>query len=197
MNPHPNYIAFDSDHGIWQQRLPQNLCDITDNFDLLWQLHPNEFPTIFLHGRQVKLPRWQQAYGHDYHFSGKSSKAKKTPKILQPYLDWAVDEIDSKFNGILLNWYDATLGHYIGAHRDSHSGLVNDSKIVMMSLGESRMTRFRPVAGSGYRDIEVNNGDVLIMPLSTNQHYKHEIPKFKRYQGKRISITLRCFLPEV
>jgi len=197
MNPHPIYIAFDSNHGIWQQQLPHDMCDTTDNFDRLWQLHPQHFQRIFLHGREVKLPRWQQAYGKDYHFSGKSSRAKLVPDLLEPYLNWARKSIDSNLNGMLLNWYDASLGHYIGAHRDSEVGLTKNSNIVMISLGESRITRFRPYLGKGYHDIQVNHGDVLIMSLATNRDFKHEVPKFKRDQGRRISITLRCFTEDV
>ena len=197
MTLHSTYIALDSDHGVRKQRLDDKLCKSKADFDRLWQLHPIEFPTIFLHGREVKLPRWQQAYGRDYHFSGKSSEAQTIPKILKPYLNWTQINIDPNLNGMLLNWYDAKLGHYIGAHRDSHVGLLENSQIVMMSLGESRVTRFRPVDSGGYQDIDVNDGDVLMMSLATNRHYKHEVPKFKRYQGRRISITLRCFSPKV
>ena len=96
-------------------------------------------------------------------------------------------------NGMLLNWYDGAAGHYIGAHRDSVKGLVKNSSIVMISLGGSRVMRFRSLKGKGYIDLDIHDGDVVVMPLSTNQHYKHEIPKFKRHQDKRISITLRSF----
>ena len=115
------------------------------------------------------------------------------PNLLRPYLLWAQSNIDQRLNGMLLNWYDGQCGHYIGSHRDSTKGLIDNSVIVMVSLGGIRVTRFRPLRGSGYQDIEVGNGDVLVMDLQTNQHYKHEIPKSKRYLDKRISITLRCF----
>ena len=187
------YIAFDSDNGVWQQSLPASLCNSGIKFEDLWRLHPKDFPTIFLHGREVKLPRWQQAYGRDYHFSGKYSKASAVPSLLETYLLWARETIDDRLNGLLLNWYDAELGHYIGAHRDSQRGLIENSHIVMISLGGSRVMRFRPINRSGFQDVEINNGSVLTMNLKTNQHYKHEVPKLKRYQGRRISITLRCF----
>ncbi len=193
MLPDTNYVAFDSENGVWHTSLPESLCNSKAVFETLWQLHPAEYPVIFLHGREVKLPRWQQAYGHDYHFSGKASKAKPVPNILMPYLDWARRNIDHRLNGMLLNWYDADFGHYIGAHRDSEQGLIATSNIIMISLGEKRITRFRPVKGRGYYDVEVDNGGVVVMNLTTNQHYKHEVPKFKRYNGRRISITLRSF----
>jgi hypothetical protein len=37
---------------------------------------------------------------------------------------WARKEIDWQLNGLLLNWYDAGDGHYIGPHRDGIVGLM-------------------------------------------------------------------------
>ena len=188
-------IKFDTRHGIIRRKLPHNLICKPCEFEDLWALHPLKFPTIFLHGRQVSLPRWQQAYGINYYFSGQSSQAEPVPECLAPYLSWAQQHLDVRLNGMLLNWYDGRKGHYIGAHRDSTKGLVNDSVICMISLGGSRVMRFRPISRSGFTDIDVDNGDVIIMPLSTNTHFKHEVPGFKRNKDRRISITLRCFKP--
>ena len=193
MNTETREINFDSRHGVLRQKLPRALSEKQAVFKSLWLLHPAQFPSIFLHGRQVALPRWQQAYGRNYVFSGQTSKAKSVPGILKPYLIWAQQQIDQRLNGLLLNWYDGRAGHYIGAHRDSTNGLVKDSSIIMISLGGSRVMRFRSVSQRGYIDIEIDNGDVIIMPLSTNKYFKHEIPGFKRHQDNRISITLRCF----
>ena len=186
-------IRLDSSHLLLRHKLPVELYYDQANFDKLWCLHPVDFPSIFLHGRRVALPRWQQAYGRNYVFSGQTSKARPVPGLLKPYLSWAQENLDPRINGMLLNWYDGRLGHYIGAHRDSERGLVQFSSIFMISLGGSRVLRLRSVCRSGFIDLEINNGDVIIMPLTTNKHYKHEVPGFKCHQDKRISITLRCF----
>ena len=188
-----NEVKFDSRHGIFLRKLPHKLICEPCEFETLWALHPPKFPSIFLHGRQVPLPRWQQAYGVSYYFSGQTSQAKSVPEHLQPYLLWAQQDLDGRVNAMLLNWYDGQAGHYIGAHRDSTQGLVTDSVIIMISLGGSRVMRFRPINRPGFIDVDVDDGDVIIMPLSTNKHFKHEIPRFKRHQDRRISITLRCF----
>ena len=188
-----NYIPFDSIHGIWRTKLDDEQMTSSSNFGCLWKLHPEEFPSIFLHGRHVQLPRWQQAYGANYYFSGQTSEARSIPEILVDYLNWGQRSIDARLNGLLINWYDDQQGHYIGSHRDSTKGLVKRTCIAMMSLGSARVMRFRPIKQPGFIDIEVENGDVIVMPLQTNANFKHEIPKLKRYDGKRISITMRCF----
>jgi len=102
--------------SLWIGRLPDQ---IKIDFEELWNLHPSEYHVITMHGRMVKTPRWQQAYGKDYHYSGRINKALPLPPSLNPILTWARESIDGRLNAILINWYDGSLGHYIGRHRDS------------------------------------------------------------------------------
>ena len=51
-------------------QLPESFCLEGNDFERLWDLHPTGFHEIIMHGRQVKTPRWQQAYGADYHYTG-------------------------------------------------------------------------------------------------------------------------------
>jgi len=65
-----------------------------------------------------------------YQYTGRVNRALPTPKLLEPLLSWAKQAIDEQLNGILVNWYEGKLGHYIGKHRDSLVGLVKDAPIV-------------------------------------------------------------------
>jgi len=94
----------------------------------------------------------------------------------------------------LLNWYDGQQGHYIGAHRDDTRDLHKDSPIVTISLGQERIFRMRRIGQKGFKDFTVRNGEVLVIPWDTNLKWTHEVPSFKKYIGKRISITLRAYL---
>ena len=116
------------------------------------------------------------------------------PPEFYPYWDWAVASIDSRLNGLLLNWYDGALGHYIGKHRDSTQNMIEGEPIVTISFGEERVFRLRPwKAKGGCKDFVVRNGSVIILPYQTNQSWTHEIKKSKKFIGKRISLTLRAF----
>ncbi len=163
-------------------------------FKEIWNLHPEEFHSLLMHGKEVLTPRWQQAYGKSYRYTGSKNNALPIPIILQPFLIWSQQHIDSRLNGLLLNWYDGHKDHYIGAHRDDTRDLVKDSPIVTISLGQERIFRMRPFKKRGYKDITFRNGEVIVMPSDTNQNWTHEVPKFKKFDGKRISITLRAFL---
>ena len=181
-------------HRIYLSSFPiPELKTDPNRFEDLWNSHPEEYHTLRMHGREVATPRWQQAYGRNYNYSGARNNALPITPELQRVLNWSQEQIDPRLNGLLLNWYDGKLGHYIGAHRDDTRDLQDDSPIVTISLGEERVFRMRPYQGSGFRDLIVRDGDVVIVPADTNRHYTHEVPRFKRYAGRRISITLRAY----
>jgi len=147
-------------------------------------------------GRPVKIPRWQQAYGEDYHFSGAVNRALPVPELLAPLLAWSKDTIDDRLNGLLLNWYDGNLGHYIGRHRDSITNMVTGAPIVTISFGEERKFRLRQWrAGTQVPviDVPVSEGSVIVIPYETNLAFTHEVPASKKWSGRRVSVTLRGF----
>ncbi len=67
-----------------------------------------------MHGKLVKTPRWQQAYGMDYKFTGTINKALPVPVCLHSCHDFSQKNVDTRLNEILLNWYDGALGHFLG-----------------------------------------------------------------------------------
>lgn len=185
----------DAGHVFLTGQLPRTLREAI-SFTAMWDLHPPEFPEIQMHGHRVKIPRWQLAYGVDYRFSGQVSQALPVPICLEPVLDWCHSAIDPALNGLLLNWYDGQLGHYIGRHRDSTHNIVPNSGIVTVSFGEERVFRLRPWPhdpAAKLTDFRTSEGSVFIMPWSTNQAFTHEVTASKRLTGRRISVTLRAF----
>ena len=181
--------------SMFATRLPDQLGrSVPERFAELWALHPDRFHTVAqpFTGRPIPLPRWQQAYGRDYRYSGSVNRALPVPAILVPYLDWARLRLDARLNGLLLNWYDATLRHYIGPHRDSIAGLVAGTPIVTISLGAPRSFRLRAKGGECV-DLPATDGAVFVLPWETNLNVKHAVPHRAIDTGRRISITIRAF----
>ena len=180
----PNWLTrhpLDGTHCLYSTKLPAALAP-SGVVREIWELHPEEFHEITMHGRNVKIPRWQQAYGRDYRFSGRVNRALPVPAVLEPLL-----------NGLVLNWYDAAREHYIGPHRDKTKGLVPGAPIVTISLGQERVFRLRPWKGTGVVDLPAQHGTVFLMPFETTQAVTHEVPHFARHEGPRISVTVRAF----
>jgi alkylated DNA repair dioxygenase AlkB len=186
-------IALDDAHAMLVGTLPASLVPDQAGFAALWSIHPQEFHEIKMHGRPVKTPRWQQAYGADYRYTGNVNRALPLVPPMPEWLAWARERFDPRLDGILLNWYDGTAGHYIGKHRDSDINRVEGSPIVTLSFGEARMFRMRPWRAEGFVDVPATNGSVIVIPWETNRAFTHEVPASKKALGQRISVTIRAF----
>lgn len=182
----------DESNDFWSGQLPGSQLEKLD-FETIWKLHPDEYHTIKIHGKEVKTPRWQMPYGKNYHFSGNTYEAVSVPDQLVPLHLWCKENIYKNLNGLLLNWYDGQRKHYIGKHRDSTRNMIVDAPIVTISLGEERVFRLRPYQGKEIIDFPAPHGTIFVLPYTTNQIYTHEVPHFQRFQGRRISVTLRGF----
>ncbi len=120
----------DQGHEVLLGRLPDALVPDDSAFEALWDLHPEGFHEIMIHGCLVKTPRWQQAYGEDYHYTGQVNRALPVAPEMEAMFDWFKEALDARLNGLLFNWYDGAHDHYIGAHRDSTTGMLEGAPIV-------------------------------------------------------------------
>jgi alkylated DNA repair dioxygenase AlkB len=180
-------------HGIWVGRLPERLIPGESGFEELWKLHPAESSLLRIHGRVVAAPRWNQSFGHAYNYNEFAPPPQPLPEALRPLFEWAKASIDPRLDGVGVNWYDARLGHYIGAHRDHREGLVRGAPMATMVFGEERPFRVRPWKGRGYTDFASPPGTVFVMPYATNLVATHEVPLLASHGGRRLSITVRAF----
>ncbi|GAB9468570.1 Clavaminate synthase-like [Globisporangium polare] len=187
--------------------------------DEVWKLHPEHHDSIMMFGKAIPTPRFQQAYAVSYRFSGNTFEAQRVPEILQHCVaamqQMVVNpETQASFlRGVLVNWY-ANGEHYIGPHSDSEGALFKHSPVFSLSLGATRRfvfaakaTKKWPSASSADAndsceasqeavarlELELQDGDLVVMGGTTQQTHKHALPKTKKCLDKRISITLRCF----
>jgi len=104
-----------------------------DGFDELWNEHPEEFHELIMLGKKVKTPRWQQAYGQNYEYTGSKNNALPLDRIDGKYLNWCQENIHAGLNGLLINWYEGKENHYIGKHREYV--LMEEKDIGILWLG--------------------------------------------------------------
>lgn len=183
----------DEQHEVLVGSLPASLIPNQDGFDALWALHPETFHEIKMVGRLVRTPRWQQAYGMDYRYTGNTNRALPLTSEMDLWLAWAREVFEPRLNGLLFNWYDGQAGHYIGPHRDSDQNRIEGSPIVTISFGEPRIFRLRPWRGKGSTDVPTVHGGVIVVPWKVNRAFTHEVPSSKTALGRRISVTIRAF----
>lgn len=182
-------------------------------FARIWELHPEKQGTIKMYGRDVLTPRFQQAYDMAIRFSGNTFEAKPLPdelrhcvKAMQAML-MNEQTNQSYLRGALLNWY-ADGEQYIGPHDDSDKKFFPDSPVFSLSLGATRrfvFTAKTPKSSSLLEtdmkekkkierlELELQDGDLVVMGGTTQLTHKHALPKMKKCRDKRVSITMRCF----
>ncbi len=188
-------LSLCDDCHIFHGTLPDDFVFGSAEFHRLWEMHPDTHSVVTIMGKQIPVPRWDQAYGRDYPFSGQVAFAvRDIPPLLSPFLAWVQQYVEPLANGLFVNWHDGSLGHYHGKHRDSTTGLIHGTPITTISLGEPRIFRMRPYpAAKPAVDFEFANRDVIVVPWDTNKRWYHEVPKSARHKGQRISVTVRAF----
>ena len=175
--------------------IPETLSLNKEQFEKLWNLHPKEKGIVKIMGKEIETPRWQQAYGQSYAFSGTVNKALPFHPIILKYVNWANEQTKNEkgeFNMALLNWYENG-DHYIGHHSDDEKQLIRKSSIYCFSFGASRDFVLKNKITKENTKVELHNNSLIIMGGKCQKTHTHTLPKRKKVNEKRISITLRKF----
>ena len=69
----------DGRHALFAARLPERLAVDAARYEELWVLHPDAYHVIHMPGGPVETPRWQQAFGRDYRYTGLVNAALPVP----------------------------------------------------------------------------------------------------------------------
>ena len=112
------------------------------------------------------------------------------------YLIKIIDKVKAlfphfNFNSVLLNKYDNGNAQ-IPMHSDDEECIKPNSNILTISLGETRTINFQPKNRTHGSEVSINleHGDVFLMSSSSQQLFKHGIPR-DHSKSMRISLTFR------
>lgn len=125
-----------------------------------------------------------------YDYSGTTMMAQPLTKWMHRLITYINDLTECDFNSLLINYYEDG-SNYIGAHSDDSRWLANGT-VASLSIGTTRLMRFRDLNKKIIEDIQLTDGDVLVM--EDQDKYTHEIPKQLRVKEDRYSITFRKHL---
>ena len=183
----------------------------------VWSARPIEPTRGVIMGRQVDFPRRTAAFGVDYKYTGqvqRSAPLGAAPDAIREVMSALCDGAEPPFGGhnaLLVNWYDAKHGEYMGAHSDDEKELVSRAPVVSLSWAtRGHYRRFRFTARKGVADavapdawgmgagvMKLYNGCLVVMGGACQQTHKHELMKptkaLGESEGKRINLTLRAF----
>jgi alkylated DNA repair dioxygenase AlkB len=171
----------ESESVYWMERLRK---------EIEWEQH-----RIKIFGQWVDCPRLSAWYGDPgamYSYSGLSLTPKAWTPTLLEVRNQLAETIERPFNSVLLNLY-RNGNDSMGWHSDDEWELGLNPVIASISLGDSRMMKFRHRSDPEVSKfaLELSTGSLLIMAGTTQKFWQHEIPKTKKSVGERLNLTFR------
>ncbi len=152
---------------------------------------------ITLFGRTHPLPRltcWVGDPGCHYTYSGLASAIEPWTPLLQGLRQRVEAAVGCRFNSLLLNRYrdGRDRMHW---HADDEPELDPRHPIASLSFGASRSFRLRPRhparTPADVVDLDLGDGDLLVMDPPTQRHWLHQVPARLRVKQERINLTFR------
>ena len=152
---------------------------------------------IKLFGKTYKQPRLTALYAENekpYSYSNITMYPESFFKELEQVKSDIEEKIAHKFTTCLANLY-RTGNDSNGWHSDNEKELGHNPVIASLSLGATRSFQLKHKTDSSQRfNIELPSGSLLIMKGTTQEFWKHQIPKTKKHVGERINLTFRTIL---
>ena len=150
--------------------------------------------SIKLFGKEIQQPRLTSFYGeagNSYTYSGLEMKPEAFNEELLKIKKKCEKYARTKFNVCLANLYrDGS--DSMGWHADDEKELGSLPVIASVSFGAERIFHFKHKTDKTARHkIKLQHGSLLIMEGTTQQFWKHQLPKTKRRVGPRINLTFR------
>lgn len=157
--------------------------DIVDELNLVQR-------PIRMFGREIMQPRLIALVGDaPYRYSGKTM----TPDAWSPIMS----DIRSQVEEIALTRYSVCLANLyrdgkdsIGWHADDEREICQDSPIVSLSFGASRVFSVRHEATREVTKYLLNHGDLLIMAPGMQADWMHSLAKSSE-TARRLNLTFR------
>lgn len=151
-----------------------------------------EQPTMKMYGREIKVPRMTAWYGTKaYKYSGIINAPAPMPEWLE-LLRMNVQHrtTDTVYNSALLNLYrDGS--DSVSWHADDEPELGKNPTIASLSFGATRRFAVKHRTTGARWDMDLRDGDLLIMRGRSQLDYVHSVPKTTKAVGPRVNITFR------
>ena len=168
-------------------------------FDLLLGRLVWEQSILRMAGKMVRIPRLNVWYGDQnaiYHYSGIRFKPLPWIEPLLILRELIEHQCGRKFNSVLANLY-RNGEDSVAWHADDEPELGKDPFIAALSLGEVRcfQLKHRHDASVARIAIDLPDNSLLLMGGSLQHNWLHQLPKRRRVNGPRISLTYRWVRP--
>lgn len=150
---------------------------------------------LTLFGKKIITKR-QVAFEGDeqieYTYSKQQKIASPWSKIVLELKQILEKELNTQFNGCLLNLYDSgEIG--MAWHSDNEPELDSEGIIASLSFGATRTFQLKHKQTGEKIDIKLENGSLLLIDMESQQYWLHQLKKEIKVKGSRINLTFRQF----
>ena len=134
------------------------------------------------------------SYGKAYNYSQINYPYQEFLPELGEILTMIAQTLHFEPNNCLINYYLDGKSK-MGFHSDQTDILADQTGIAIVSIGETRVLRFRKITDhQEVKDYTLPSGSLIYMTQEIQQVWQHAIPKSDTDQG-RMSLTYRRLLP--
>lgn len=161
--------------------------------NLAWQ-----HDEVIMFGKRIVTSRKTAWYGQQpyrYTYSGIARVALPFTQQLLELKQLCEEKTGAQYNSCLLNLYHHG-NESMGWHSDDEDTIVPGSAIASVSLGAARRFCFKHRHTKDKVEVLLENGSLLLMAGSTQQHWLHQLPPAKKVTQPRINLTFRAMLPQ-
>ena len=156
--------------------------------------------SIKIYGQAIPQPRLTAWYGDEaaiYTYSNIVNHPLPWLPVLQQIKQRCEAIADVNFNSVLLNYYRDGQDS-MGWHQDNEPELGDHPVIASVSFGATRRFQLRHKKRKDVdtTTIELEHGSLLLMRGTTQQFWKHQLPKTTQPSGARVNLTFRLIYPE-
>ncbi len=148
---------------------------------------------VVMFGKHITTARkvaWVADEGVAYAYSGKSREPVAWTGTLLELKAICEEHTGAAYNSCLLNLYqDGSQG--MGWHSDDERSIVPRSSIACLSFGAVRKFSFKHKQTKETVSLPLEDGSLLDMRGTTQEHWHHQLPKTKKVNMPRISLTFR------
>ena len=175
----------DLDEHSWIDYTPGwlNGADTVFN-ELLDKLELRQRTGIAMYDSVVSEPRLTASWHADEYPAGGPTQ------ILDDVRQTLTERYHRPFDSIGFNLY-RNGADSVAWHGDRHRKHVTDPVVAIMSVGESRPLKVRPLGGGQSRSWDLGRGDLFVMGGACQHDWEQCVPKVRRGIGPRMSITFR------
>ncbi|CAL67312.1 alpha-ketoglutarate-dependent dioxygenase AlkB family protein [Christiangramia forsetii] len=150
---------------------------------------------IKLFGKEVLQPRLTILFGESgntYKYSGLEMSPEPFPDIIKTLKYKCEEESNGiKFNICLANLY-RNGDDSMGWHADDEKELGSNPVIASISLGAERVFHLKhKKLQNAKHKINLLHGSLLVMKGTTQEFWKHQLPKTKKIIAPRVNLTFR------